>query len=35
MVTVTPEFPLSVMAIMAAVVGIGVAATKFKSPLKL
>jgi len=35
MVTVTPEFPLSVMAIMAAVVGIGVAATRFKNPLKL
>jgi len=35
MVAVTPEFPLSVMAIMAAVVGIGVAATRFKNPLKL
>ncbi len=34
-VTVTPEFPLSVMAIMAAVVGMGVAATRFKNPLKL
>jgi len=35
MVTVTPEFPLGIMAIMAAVVGIGVAATRFKNPLKL
>ena len=35
MITVVPEFPLSVMAIMAAVVGIGVAATRFKNPLKL
>ena len=34
-ITVTPEFPLSVMAIMAAVVGIGVAATRFKSLPKL
>ena len=34
-VTVVPEFPLGVMAIMAAVVGIGVAATRFKNPLKL
>lgn len=35
MVTVTPEFPFSVVAIMAAVVGMGVLATRFKSPLKL
>ncbi|MFY3741664.1 MAG: plastocyanin [Candidatus Nitrosomirales archaeon] len=34
-VTVTPEFPLGVMAIMAAVVGIGIAATRFRNPLKL
>jgi len=34
-ITVTPEFPLSVMAIMAAVIGIGVAATRFKNLLKL
>jgi hypothetical protein len=34
-ITVTPEFPLSVMAVMAAVVGIGIAATRFKNPLKL
>jgi plastocyanin len=35
MITVTPEFPLSIMAVMAAVVGIGVVATRFKSVLKL
>ena len=35
MITVTPEFPLGVMAIMAAVVGMGIAATRFKNPLKL
>jgi len=35
MITVTPEFPLSVMAILAAVVGIGIATTRFKNPLKL
>jgi len=34
-VTVTPEFPLGVMAIAAALVGIGVAATRFKNSLKL
>lgn len=31
MITVVPEFPLSVMAIMAAVIGIGIGVTKFKS----
>jgi hypothetical protein len=35
MVAVTPEFPFSVVAIMAAVVGMGVLATRFKNPLKL
>jgi plastocyanin len=35
MIAVTPEFPLGVMAIMAAVVGIGIAAARFKNPLKL
>jgi plastocyanin len=35
LVTVTPEFPFSVIAIMAAVVGMGVLATRIKSPLKL
>ncbi len=35
MVAVTPEFPLGIMAIMAAVVGIGIAATRFRNPLKL
>lgn len=34
-ITVVPEFPLSVMAIMATVIGIGVAATRFKNSLKL
>lgn len=34
-VMVTPEFPLGLMGIMAAVVGIAVAASRFKSPLKL
>ncbi len=34
-VTVTPEFPFSVMAIMAAVVGIGIVAGRFKNTLKL
>jgi len=34
-IAVVPEFPLSVMAIMAAVVGIGVVVTRFKNPLKL
>ena len=34
-IMVTPEFPLSVMAIMAAVVGIGIAATRFRNPIKL
>jgi plastocyanin len=35
MIAVTPEFPLGVMAIMAAVVGIGIAAARFNKPLKL
>ncbi len=35
MVSVVPEFPLSVMAIMAAVVGMTIAATRFKNPIKL
>ncbi len=35
MIAVTPEFPLGVMAIMATVVGIGIAASRFKSPIKL
>jgi len=35
MIAVTPEFPLGVMAIMAAVVGIGIATARFKNPLKL
>ncbi|MGH9921307.1 MAG: cupredoxin domain-containing protein [Nitrososphaerales archaeon] len=35
MVAVTPEFPLGIMAIMAAVVGIGIAASRFRSPFKL
>ena len=35
MISVTPEFPLGVMAIMAAVVSIGIAASRFKSPIKL
>ena len=30
---VVPEFPLSVLVIMTAVVGIGIAATRFKNPL--
>jgi len=34
-IAVVPEFPLGVMAIMAAVVGIGIAATRFKNTLKL
>lgn len=34
-VSVVPEFPLSVMAIMAAVVGMTIAATRFKNPIKL
>ena len=34
-ITVVPEFPLSVMAILAALVGIGIAANRFKNPLKL
>lgn len=33
MVTVVPEFPLSVMTIMAAVVGLAIATTKFKNRL--
>jgi plastocyanin len=35
MVAVTPEFPLGIMAAMAAVVGIAVAVSRFKSPFKL
>jgi len=35
MIAVTPEFPLGVMAITAALVGIGVAAARFKNSLKL
>jgi plastocyanin len=35
MVAVTPEFPLGIMAIMAAVLGIGIAAARFRNPLKL
>lgn len=35
MIAVTPEFPLGIMAVMAAVVGVTVAATRFKSPFKL
>jgi hypothetical protein len=34
-ITVVPEFPLGIMAVMAAVVGIGIVATRFKNPLKL
>jgi plastocyanin len=34
-VMVTPEFPLSVLAVMAGVVGIGIAATRFRNALKL
>ncbi len=32
---VTPEFPLGIMAMMAAVVGVAVAATRFRNLIRL
>lgn len=34
-IVVTPEFPLGVMAVLAALVGIGLVAARFKNPLRL
>ncbi len=34
-IAVTPEFPLGIMATLAALVGIGIVAARFKNPLKL